>query len=407
MIYPYSHDPNEPLIIDKKRLRKRVERNVPTEQAAQYFTHDNPILSEPQRLVYSEVAKNLRKRDLNEDSGMLDLVKKWRAADPRRIIPPEPKRLPPKIGMNELLGLIQNMHRDIKFIKDAQSYEGAMDWIYKNGYQDSLNVVNEDIDGDNIPDIIIKNRVTGEPYVVKGYTTTQSDYPYHYRYYTNHPTKESRKEEPYKDWLNNILVSDIEFDNDSKKYTRKYNPETLKQIELSRSKGYKLPIPPQKLSLTTSFNHFILKPIMTAIKMIIKDSYNSSDDYKIFDISIDGKLSRQIESYIRANVIYYPVLGAIYGVEELKGITQDKINKLIMRKDVREACQQVIIELIKNKGVVAREIMATILEILFNKNKIPHYEDENKDEVLNYYLDRSWNQLRINTEISTTTGRTW
>ena len=62
----------------------------------------------------------------------------------------------------------------------------------------------EDIDNDNQSEAVVykNNKIVG----INGYTTAKSDYPIRRSYYTEHPTKESRKEFKYyicyKKWKN-------------------------------------------------------------------------------------------------------------------------------------------------------------------------------------------------------------
>lgn len=352
----------------------RKERVPKREQLAQYFTITNPgtNLFDAQRTIYDEAVSGLQRRDIDQDAELVGAVKEWRKQDPRKRIPPEPRGLPARAGMDELMNIIQNMHRDIRFIKDAQSKVGAQHWIDEHGYKDSLQVVDEDIDGDGVPDVIVKTR-DNKPYIVKGYTTAQSDYPYRYQYYTKYPLKEDREGHSYRDWLEGHLVRETKYDPEENRFVRTYNPGISESIDRSRAAGYRLKLPSKKVGMVSIFNARIIKPIIEGIKNVAI-SIASAEGKTNYQFKLEASVLHKIEAFIRANVVSLPVLYASYDEEKIKSLDQDTINTLLMKKPIKEACNQMIIKIINNFNDIPNlglNIIQAIVEILGTNNRLP------------------------------------
>ena len=88
-----------------------------------------------------------------------------------------------KVGMNELANIVLDLKRDFKKVSKALTKEGADNIVAKHNAKSNnqWSVDDADVNGDNIPDIIIKNQ-QGNPIVVNGWTTKKSDYPLRYLY---------------------------------------------------------------------------------------------------------------------------------------------------------------------------------------------------------------------------------
>lgn len=71
----------------------------------------------------------------------------------------------------------------------------------------------EDLDGDDIDEFVVKR--DGKIVAVNGYTTKASDFPFKGVYYNTHPTPESRKDEPYRDYLHSHYYGPVYNDDNS------------------------------------------------------------------------------------------------------------------------------------------------------------------------------------------------
>jgi hypothetical protein len=298
------------------------------------------------------------------------------------------KKLPEKVGMNELLDLVQTMKRDIKFIKDTQSKAGAENWIARNGYGDKLYVEDKDIDGDGVPDIIVKKRDDRSPYIVKGYTTEQSAYPLRSLYYTRYPTREDRREGlSYNDFVEDIGVASYRHDGQA----RQYIPDFIAKAAKMKEAGYKVKIPSQRISPTNAFKMFIVKPLMHLIKTVVRD-HN-------LQFNLDMNTARSMEALLRHNLITAPVLKRIYGDRALT-ITDDTLMKRAMaRATVKNGIKDLTAYLIDHRIVAQDRLLDGILNALifykvidpkdkggiFNEVRI---RMEQSEEWQQQYLDR-------------------
>ncbi len=115
--------------------------------------------------------------------------------------PTHPINTPSRIGIPELMTVILDMQRDIRKISEAQSIEGAEQVAARWGKGHNAQV--GDINDDGIPDVVIYDE-HGNPVVVNGYTTTQSNHPVRYQYFKANPTKEDRRANPMSRWKKSV-----------------------------------------------------------------------------------------------------------------------------------------------------------------------------------------------------------
>ena len=91
--------------------------------------------------------------------------------------------------MNALWDIVLDNKKDIKRRRKAMTLAGAQDIVNKrnaaNPNSQPWSVSDEDVNGDNIPDIIIKNG-SNHPIIINGYTTAKSDWPARFHFYTDY-----------------------------------------------------------------------------------------------------------------------------------------------------------------------------------------------------------------------------
>lgn len=114
-----------------------------------------------------------------------------------------------RIGMDRLYDIVINMKRDLRRVNDALSLNGAQNIVTKHNKKCKTQgcywkAENKDLNNDGIPDIVIRDR-NNQPLVVNGWSTKGSKYPVRMAYYTDNPTREARKEKPFKQYVGEFM----------------------------------------------------------------------------------------------------------------------------------------------------------------------------------------------------------
>jgi hypothetical protein len=276
---------------------------------------------------------------------------------------PKPKRerlLPFKPDLTSLYTLVQDLKQDIHLIKDAQSAEGAQKWIDRRGLEDHLVVDDRDIDGDNVPDIIVRRKADGSPYIVKGYTTKPSDYPIRQPFFERYPTAKDRKGHSLTDFTANKYIQGYTEGG----FRRVLDPAALRQVNLSNVKGYSIKAPKTKLTVTQVFKTFLMKPAMAAIKEIVKQWNTSAvrpEDYIKFDLT--AQTARDIESALKMSLITIPVMVRVYG-EDVLEVTPEEFQKLSMRSEVKDGLKNHLAFYVENRMENFESFIDAIVELL-------------------------------------------
>jgi hypothetical protein len=340
--------------------RAKRERR-PAANIGAYFQPDLGSLNELRDTIHATLTNIKEAPQLDLGGSLSDL--RWRAENPPPKPPARQRKLPEKVGVNELFNVVQNMKRDkfIRLIKNAQSKAGAENWIIRNGYEPHLYVDDRDIDGDNIPDIVVRKRSDRSPYIVKGYTTEQSAYPQRNRYYTKYPTAAARKGHSYRDFVDHDTIESFA----DKGFTRVLNKDAYDTLQKSRAQGYKVSIPNKSLTNNQAFKYFIMKPLMNAYKEV---AYSYDDN-----LTLEPTLVRNIEAYIRDNIITVPVLVRVYGAGILQMEDKKEWRKLANRKEVKDGCRVMIQRLIENRMTddVYSALVSSMLDILEQNKGLP------------------------------------
>lgn len=236
-----------------------------------------------------------------------------------------------KIGMNELTRIVLDLNQDVRQIKEAQSLVGAQNWVKKHG-PDLYEVVNDDINQDGIPDVIVKNK-NGENVIVNGYTTTLSTYPYRNAYYTTFPTQKERKEarlsgETYRNYITGLYNPQYDSFGLRLQLDQNGNPRWASQngVDLERrlkNSGYEKIIRPSNRTPYQAFVAKVIKPIYDVIKFMNGGKANS-------------ELLSKVASAIWNQTILIPAMVFVYG-NDVAQVSPNEWKKLRNKKEVKRA----------------------------------------------------------------------
>jgi hypothetical protein len=352
--------------------RERKPRGTPINVGQSYLPdigYLNELRGKVNGLLQSQNAPRL---NLQEQIAEIN----YRRDNPTPKAPPRQRRLPEKNtqALQSLFNVVADLKQDVRLIKDAQSKAGAEDWIQRNGLEDHLFVDDRDIDGDNVPDIIVRRRAANPqdrtPYIIKGYTTDPSKYPLKNKYYSQYPLAADRVGHSYQDFLDYELVQGY----GDHGYTRNIKPEYQKVIEDSRAKGYGIRQPRKNLTNNQVFKHFIMKPLMNVYREVLKTEFPNAKN-----TGLDGLVVRNLEAAIRDNLVTVPVMVKVYG-EEILNTDKENWRKLSQRKEVKEGCKFVLQELVsrKNTNEVITPLVEALIDFLAQTNSIPAGVDPNE-----------------------------
>ena len=165
--------------------------------------------------------------------------------------------------------------RDI--VRSANFMPGQFDvWNEKptggnRRYQGGL----EDLDGDNIDEFVVRR--DGQIVAVNGYTTKASDAPFKNMYWSVHPTKERRKEEPYRNWLHNTYYGPT-YNDDYSEITAWANQDPTEDAFRSKYRRH-VTHAPTKFSPYRAFSQFIVAPACKQAFLILGN--NNAEKAKV------------------------------------------------------------------------------------------------------------------------------
>ena len=194
-------------------------------------------------------------------------------------------------GMDALKAIVLDIKRDIKRVSKAMSLEGAQDIAnkhnakYPNDQSKHWRAENRDINGDNIPDITIRN-ANNDLLFVNGYTTKKSDWPIRYEWYKEFPTSDARKaarqEHPTmssfaRSKFNVGYVGDQEEDwngelHDLGNATTYTTPEAWRNYNLAGYTGH--PTKKRNMSAYDRFKHFIITDVINDVMAELEQQHH-------------------------------------------------------------------------------------------------------------------------------------
>jgi hypothetical protein len=265
-----------------------------------------------------------------------------------------------KAEADHLQDLVINRKRDIRRIPGLETSAGASSWIEKRNLGKHLKVDNKDIDGDGIIDVIVRRIKDDLPYIINGYKTERSRFPYRQAYYEKYPTRDSRKGIRMGDYVMSELGESYSPDEPT---LREYsNKEKNDYYEKLSERGYAKVIPRKKLTVANAFKIHFMKPIMKGIKLALKQANVT--------LTLSGVDAIQIEKVLRTQFITIPAMIGTYGqdVMDTEKVDIKEWNNLKNRKEFRYTA----LDLIKSHltdPAQRKETLSQLAEAVYLKMK--------------------------------------
>jgi hypothetical protein len=202
----------------------------------------------------------------------------------REFVPPDPTQVAPgerKLNAYEaLVNLVLDHKMELKKIPLLGSAATAQKYLDDHHMASKYRLdTTNDLNGDNVPDVVVWNRRTQQPYTINGYRLKKSDWGARNMYYNENDTPEKRDGKSYSEWLNNNEFWDTTI-NKSNPYRRSIEPKG-KAINYIKA-GWRIPKRPQKSIKPYTIFCRIVKPILEA-----KES--SGKPYKAFLVETVAK----------------------------------------------------------------------------------------------------------------------
>jgi hypothetical protein len=273
--------------------------------------------------VYQQIPRReLPRRDLAADRAEI-------LARPAR--PPRPQK--EKIGMDELARLVVNMHQDIKKIRNVNSLQGAQRWVNAHGGEAFYTAADDDINGDNIPDVVIKDAL-GRPVIVDGYTTDKSAWPWRNEYESNVAPEDyqdasgrtrQKRLVNMRDYAKGTYGGQLN-EEGTKFLDNTFNPEAVTRADRYKTAGYTVK-KPRGQNLYTQFTKAYITP---GIQCLINSVKADAPGF-----SVPVNVRAKIASGIYSNFILYPILRDVYGEDVVVGATADQLKQLGQRPEVK------------------------------------------------------------------------
>ena len=167
---------------------------------------------------------------------------------------------------DELINLILNHKKDIKFAPSCETYEGAKRYAKAHGLRPPTEGM--DINHDGIQDVVLYNKV-GFPVMINGYYFTPSKAPFRQMYKKDNPTPMDRINiGGFKGYMNDVWGVQGEFDEHGGRTVThdKYDPPG--PFADLRDQGWRLPPAPRK---QLSFHQLCMRTLGDAFRTFTSD----------------------------------------------------------------------------------------------------------------------------------------
>ena len=315
--------------------------------------------------------------------------------------------------MDELIDLILNAKKDIKFIPSGETRDSAARYAKSHGLR--LGPQGEDINNDGVEDVVLYNN-KGYPVVINGYKLVPSKFPIR-QYYKD--TFKSRADKSqiggYKGFMRDLwgVAGDGSFDaegNRDVQYDTDNPPDVIKYL---KNAGWRVPPAPSR---KMSFYQFSTR----ALGKLLKQIYSSSNDLsqhlgpKQWMLKAINKMS--LFSLIYMSVVddmilrnnWLGIAGALNEIQIARSINDPEVlwafyeklktkNTKALQEKINNKRQELLVDILNEKNI-AKIIKQTIL--YETQKGVPTATDNQVIDDTTFENLEKWQKLKLKDEVA-------
>lgn len=224
-------------------------------------------------------------------------------------------------GMTELVNIVAGLQKDVKRINECLTLPGAQTYARRHGVNweaHELDFTGPNGKPDGIKEVIVTDS-KGNIKVVNGYALTNTTYPIRKMYRASHPSKQSRKAEPFSKFKQNIYDLPDVWDGKSQPTYKVSIPEDDEFYKFRNN---------TPISVKKAFKKYIFDTVYDEVKTEI----NNQGLMPMFKAQLVNKaLSKSFNKIIK-----YPAMSKLFGIDknEIDNMPSKEFNKMLRHKDL-------------------------------------------------------------------------
>ena len=238
-------------------------------------------------------------------------------------------------GMTELVNIVAGLQKDVKRINECLTLPGAQTYARRQGVNweaHELDFTGPNGKPDGIKEVIVTDS-KGNIKVVNGYALTNTTYPIRKMYRILHPSKQSRKAEPFSKFKQNIYDLPDVWDGKTQPTYKVQIPEDDEFYQFRNN---------TPISVKKVFKKYIFDEVYNGAKPDI-DRQGLMPMFK-------AQLANKVLTKSFNTIIKYPAMSKLFGIDknEIDNIPTKEFNKMLRNKDLIAAMQEEMSHIVTN-----------------------------------------------------------